>query len=196
MNIKFNNQSLVPVIIQDFYSLEVLMLGYMNNEAFNKTIKEKIVTFFSRSKNRLWTKGEKSGNYLIVKDYFIDCDADTILIKVLPNGPTCHKGNNSCFNTKKNQKFIYNLQEIIKNKLSSKDENSYTYKLSKQGINKIAQKVGEEAVELVIEAINNNNELFLNESADLLYHYLILLQIKGFTLKHVEKILKIRNLKK
>ena len=194
MTIKFdNNTGLVPVIIQDYLNLKVLMLGYMNQEAFDKTLQEKRVTFFSRSKNRLWTKGETSGHFLELIDWKLDCDNDTILIKAKPLGPTCHKGTTTCFAEETDKGFLYELQQTISDKIDNNDENSYTNELYKRGINKVAQKVGEEAVELVIEAKDNNDELFLNEAADLLYHYLILLKAKGFTIEDVEKILKSRS---
>ena len=194
MTIKFdNNTGLVPVIIQDYLNLKVLMLGYMNQEAFDKTLQEKRVTFFSRSKNRLWTKGETSGNFLELIDWKLDCDNDTILIKAKPLGPTCHKGTTTCFAEETDKGFLYELQQTISDKIDNNDENSYTNELYKRGINKVAQKVGEEAVELIIETKDNNDELFLNEAADLLYHYLILLKAKGFTLEDVEKILKLRS---
>ena len=194
MTIKFdNNTGLVPVIIQDYLNLKVLMLGYMNREAFDKTLQEKKVTFFSRSKNRLWTKGETSGNFLELIDWKIDCDQDTILIKAKPFGPTCHNGTTTCFAEETDKGFLYELQQTISDKIDSDDESSYTNELYKRGINKVAQKVGEEAVELVIEAKDDNDELFLNEAADLMYHYLILLKAKGFTLEDVEQILKSRS---
>ncbi|MFC0342885.1 bifunctional phosphoribosyl-AMP cyclohydrolase/phosphoribosyl-ATP diphosphatase HisIE [Epilithonimonas hispanica] len=194
MTIKFDkNTGLVPVIIQDYLNLKVLMLGYMNQDAFDKTLQEKRVTFFSRSKNRLWTKGETSGNFLELIDWKLDCDNDTILIKAKPLGPTCHKGTTTCFAEETDKGFLYELQQTISDKIDNNDENSYTNSLFKSGINKVAQKVGEEAVELVIEAKDNNDELFLNEAADLLYHYLILLKAKGFTIEDVEKILKSRS---
>ena len=193
MTIKFDkNTGLVPVIIQDYLNLKVLMLGYMNQDAFDKTLQEKRVTFFSRSKNRLWTKGESSGNFLELMDWKLDCDNDTILIKAKPLGPTCHKGTTTCFAEETDKGFLYELQQTISDKIDNNDENSYTNELYKRGINKVAQKVGEEAVELVIEAKVDNDELFLNEAADLLYHYLILLKAKGFTIEDVEKILKSR----
>lgn len=188
-----NNDGLVPVIIQNYATLQVLMLGYMNEEAFKKTQKEQKVTFFSRSKNRLWTKGEESGNFLLVKNIKIDCDNDTILIKAKPKGPTCHKGTTSCFAEETSKGFLYELEKTIHQRIDDNVETSYTNKLFKRGINKIAQKVGEEAVEVVIEAKDDNDNLFLNEGADLLYHFLILLKAKGFTLTDVEKILKKRN---
>ena len=194
MTIKFDkNTGLVPVIIQDYLHLKVLMLGYMNQEAFDKTLQEKRVTFFSRSKNRLWTKGETSGNFLELMDWKLDCDNDTILIKAKPLGPTCHKGTTTCFAEETDKGFLYELQQTISDKIDNNDENSYTNELYKRGINKVAQKVGEEAVELIIETKDNNDELFLNEAADLLYHYLILLKAKGFTIEDVEKILKSRS---
>ena len=194
MTIKFDkNTGLVPVIIQDYLNLKVLMLGYMNQEAFDKTLQEKRVTFFSRSKNRLWTKGETSGNFLELIDWKLDCDNDTILIKAKPLGPTCHKGTTTCFAEETDKGFLYELQQTISDKIDNNDENSYTNELYKKGINKVAQKVGEEAVELVIEAKDNNDELFLNEASDLLYHYLILLKAKGFKIEDVEKILESRS---
>ena len=194
MTIKFDkNTGLVPVIIQDYLNLKVLMLGYMNQEAFDKTLQEKRVTFFSRSKNRLWTKGETSGNFLELMDWKLDCDNDTILIKAKPLGPTCHKGTTTCFAEETDKGFLYELQQTISDKIDNNDENSYTNELYKRGINKVAQKVGEEAVELIIETKDNNDELFLNEAADLLYHYLILLKAKGFKIEDVEKILESRS---
>jgi len=193
MDIDFSKgDGLVPVIIQNHNTLQVLMLGYMNQEAFNKTKAEKKVTFFSRSKKRLWTKGEESGNFLIVKDIQIDCDNDTILIKAEPKGPTCHTGSTSCFKEETAKGFLYELQQTISDRIDTNDENSYTNKLYKSGINKVAQKVGEEAVELVIEAKDNDADLFKNEAADLLYHYLILLKAKGFILEEIEDVLKNR----
>jgi len=193
MTIKFdNNTGLVPVIIQDYLNLKVLMLGYMNQEAFDKTLQEKTVTFFSRSKNRLWTKGETSGNFLELIDWKIDCDHDTILIMAKPFGPTCHNGTMTCFAEETDKGFLYELQQTISDKIDNDDSKSYTNELYKKGINKVAQKVGEEAVELVIEAKDDNDKLFLNEAADLMYHYLILLKAKGFTLEVVERILKLR----
>ncbi|MDO6675604.1 bifunctional phosphoribosyl-AMP cyclohydrolase/phosphoribosyl-ATP diphosphatase HisIE [Tenacibaculum sp. 1_MG-2023] len=194
MNIDFSKgNGLVPVVIQNNTTLQVLMLGYMNKEAFTKTQKEGKVTFYSRSKNRLWTKGEESGNFLWVKDIEVDCDNDTLLIKATPEGPTCHKGTTSCFGEETPKGFLYSLESIISDRIDNNVETSYTNKLYKRGINKVAQKVGEEAVEVVIEAKDNNDELFKNEAADLLYHYLILLKAKGFTITDIEKVLKSRN---
>lgn len=205
MNIDFNKNldGLVPAIIQDANTKNVLMLGYMNEEAFLKTNESKKVTFFSRSKNRLWTKGEESGNFLNLVDIKNDCDNDTLLISVIPQGPTCHKGTDTCWaeGNEPNFGFLSNLEGIIeKRKRMSEvepelreDKKSYVVSLFDEGINKIAQKVGEEAVETVIEAKDDNDELFLNESADLLFHYLILLQAKGFTLKDISKVLEERH---
>jgi phosphoribosyl-AMP cyclohydrolase / phosphoribosyl-ATP pyrophosphohydrolase len=193
MTIDFQkNNGLVPVIIQDNATMQVLMLGYMNEEAFAKTQQEQKVIFFSRSKNRLWTKGETSGNFLLVNEIRIDCDNDTILIKATPQGPTCHTGSTTCFKEETSKGFLYQLQNTISERIDSDDENSYTNKLFKRGINKVAQKVGEEAVELVIEVKDNNAELFKNEAADLLYHFLILLKAKGMKLEDIEAVLKER----
>jgi len=187
MNIDFNKgDGLVPVIIQHTYTLQILMLGYMNKEAYTKTKKEEVVTFYSRSKKRLWTKGEVSGNTLKVEHITLDCDRDTLLIQVIPSGPTCHTGEVSCFKEKTSKGFVYALESTIANKINTNDPLSYTNTLYKRGINKVAQKVGEEAVELVIEAKDDNMGLFKNEAADLLYHYLILLKAKGLTFKEIE----------
>jgi len=186
---------LVPVVIQDDSTLQVLMVGYMNEEAFNKTVSEKKVTFFSRSKNRLWTKGETSGNFLNVVEIASDCDNDTLLIKAIPDGPTCHTGNTSCFGQEASKGFIYKLEDIINKRIADDAADSYTNKLFKKGINKVAQKVGEEAVELVIEAKDDNEDLFKNEAADLVYHLLILLKAKGVNLESVEEILRERHKK-
>ena len=193
MSIDFKKDNgLVPVIIQDNQTLQVLMLGYMNEEALTKTRQEGKVTFFSRSKDRLWTKGETSGNFLIVNDIKEDCDNDTLLIKATPIGPTCHTGAVSCFNEKTNKGFLYQLEKTISQRIDDNEEDSYTNKLYRKGINKVAQKVGEEAVELVIESKDNNDELFKNEAADLLYHLLILLKAKGLSLTDIEAVLKSR----
>lgn len=190
MKIDFNKMNgLIPVIIQDEITLQVLMLGYMNEEAYKKTKKEGKVTFFSRSKNRLWTKGETSKNYLWVKDIRLDCDHDALLIKVKADGSTCHAGTISCFGEVSSKGFLYQLEQTIDQRIETNDELSYTNQLYKKGINKVAQKVGEEAVELVIEAKDDNEELFKNEAADLIYHYLILLKAKRCTLDDVEKVL-------
>jgi len=168
------------------------MLGYMNEEAFAKTRSEGKVTFFSRSKNRLWTKGETSGNFLLVKDILVDCDNDTILIKADPIGPTCHTGSTTCFKEETAKGFLYELQQTIAQRIDENDMDSYTNKLFRKGINKVAQKVGEEAVELVIEAKDDNEDLFKNEAADLLYHLLILLKTKNVKLEDIELVLKNR----
>ena len=186
------NNGLIPTIIQDNQTQQVLMLGYMNEEAFQKTQEENIVTFFSRSKNRLWTKGDTSGNFLKVVSIKEDCDQDALLIKVIPNGPTCHNGTTSCFANEPQISFLKQLEQIIENRISNPSSESYVASLFQKGINKIAQKVGEEAVELIIEAKDDNADLFLGEAADLLFHYLILLQAKGFGLENVEAILKDR----
>ena len=186
MKIDFNkSDGLVPVVVQDTQTLEVLMLGYMNAEAYEKTQNEGKVTFFSRSKNRLWTKGEESGNFLTVKSIHIDCDKDTILIKAIPAGPTCHTGNRSCFNTDYNQNFLFELEHIITDRYENPVEGSYINKIRKKGLNKIAQKVGEEAVETVIAALAETDEDFVNEASDLVFHLLFLLKEKGKTLADI-----------
>jgi phosphoribosyl-ATP pyrophosphohydrolase/phosphoribosyl-AMP cyclohydrolase len=196
MKIDFNKgNGLVPVVIQDNSTLQVLMVGYMNKEALEKTGNEKIVTFFSRSKNRLWTKGETSGNYLYVEEILTDCDNDSILIRVNPVGPVCHTGSTSCFGEETAKGFIYNLEQVINQRIDDDSTNSYTNKLYKKGLNKVAQKVGEEAVELIIEAKDNDLELFKNEAADLLYHLLILLKAKAINLESIEEVLQKRHKK-
>lgn len=197
MNIDFskNNDGLVPAIIQDATTNKVLMLGYMNAEAFSKTKETKQVTFFSRTKKRLWTKGEESGNFLNLVDYKLDCDNDTLLIQVNPVGATCHKGSDTCWNEENKESFgfISKLENTIESRVQAGDsEKSYVASLFASGINKVAQKVGEEAVEVVIEAMDNNDDLFLSESADLLFHYLMLLQAKGYKLEDVVSVLKTR----
>jgi len=184
---------LVPVIVQDAQTNVVLMLGYMNDEAYEQTIINKKITFYSRSKKRLWTKGETSGNFLFVKDILIDCDNDCLLIKANPVGPVCHTGADTCFNETNEGGFLNHLEKIIESRKQTKQEGSYVNSLFEKGINKIAQKVGEEAVELVIEAKDNNDDLFKNEAADLLFHYLILLNAKGMSLHDVEGVLKARH---
>jgi len=198
MKIDFNKNKdgLVPAIIQDVETNNVLMLGYMNKEAFELTISTKKVTFFSRSKNRLWTKGEESGNVLNLVDYKIDCDQDTLLIYVHPEGPTCHKGTDTCWAEENiaNYGFLSELEKVIsERKHNANSEKSYVASLFEKGINKIAQKVGEEAVEVVIEAKDDNEKLFLDESADLLFHYLILLQAKGYKLNDIVQVLNKRH---
>jgi phosphoribosyl-ATP pyrophosphohydrolase/phosphoribosyl-AMP cyclohydrolase len=188
MNIDFNKtDGLVPVVIQDNQTLEVLMLGYMDQEAYDKTVKENIVTFFSRSKNRLWTKGETSNNFLHVVSIHLDCDNDTLLIKVKADGPTCHTGNRSCFNTDYNQNFILQLEQIIADRYENPVEGSYVNKLRNKGLNKIAQKVGEEVVETVIAALAETETDLINESSDLIFHLLVLLREKGLTLDTIAK---------
>ena len=184
---------LVPCIVQDADSSVVLMLGFMNEDALRKTIKEKRVTFYSRTKQRLWTKGESSGNFLELVDILADCDHDTLLIKAHPLGPVCHTGADTCFSESNSEWRLSSLEKTIADRKSNPKEGSYTTSLFESGMNKIAQKVGEEAVELVIEAKDNNKELFLNEAADLMYHYLVLLQAKGYSLTDVEEILKARH---
>ena len=185
---------LVPAVIQDYNTQKVLMLGFMNEEALEKTKETGLVTFYSRSKNRLWTKGEESGNHLQLRQLLVDCDHDTLLIKAEPKGPVCHTGADTCW-TEKNHKeeFIYYLEHIIALRRTGVDETSYVRQLFNKGINKIAQKVGEEAVELVIEAKDVNQALFLNEAADLLFHYLILLQAKDCSFSDVVKVLEQRH---
>ena len=184
---------LVPAIVQHASTLQVLMLGYMNEEALQKTQREGKVTFFSRTKNRLWTKGETSGNFLIVSEILEDCDNDTLLIKVLPQGATCHTGATSCFHEETAKGFLYELEKVIEQRIADGSENSYTSKLFNRGINKVAQKVGEEAIELVIESKDDNIDLFKGEAADLLYHYIILLKAKGLKLEDIEDVLKDRS---
>lgn len=194
MNIDFNKlNGLAPVIIQDGQTLEVLMLGFMNQEAYDKTVNEKIVTFFSRSKQRLWTKGETSGNFLHVQSIDIDCDNDTLLIKVKPDGPACHTGSRNCFNTAYNQNFILQLEGIINDRYINPKEESYVNKLRGKGLNKIAQKVGEEAVETVIAALNQTEEDLINEASDLVFHLLVLLREKGLSLGTIAKNLEERH---
>lgn len=205
MKVDFNKNAdgLVPVIIQDNNTKTVLMLGYMNEEALAQTMETGRVTFFSRTKNRLWTKGEESGNYLELVSMKNDCDNDTLLVMVIPKGPTCHKGTDTCWGEENTSEygFISKLENIIESRKNlsevppalREEKNSYVVSLFDAGINKIAQKVGEEAIETVIEAKDENDDLFLNESADLLFHYLILLRAKGFSLKDIVKVLEERN---
>ncbi|MFN4198398.1 MAG: bifunctional phosphoribosyl-AMP cyclohydrolase/phosphoribosyl-ATP diphosphatase HisIE [Flavobacterium sp.] len=200
MNIDFskNPDGLVPAIIQDIRTQKVLMLGYMNQEAFTQTKTTGRVTFYSRTKQRLWTKGEESGNFLKLEHLQLDCDSDTLLIQVTPQGPVCHTGADTCWQqpNDENVAFLNYLETVIQNRIQQQDAaGSYVAKLVSQGINKVAQKVGEEAVELVIEAKDDNRELFLNEGADLLFHFLVLLQAKGFSLQDVIKVLQQREKK-
>ena len=187
------SNGLIPVIIQNEQTLEVLMLGYMNEEAFQKTENEGKVTFFSRTKNRLWTKGEESGNFLMVKSIAVDCDQDTLLIKVNPVGPTCHTGNRSCFATDYNQNFIFQLESIITDRYENPTEKSYINKLRAKGLNKIAQKVGEEGVETVIAALAETQEDLVNEASDLVFHLLVLLKEKGLSISDIAKNLELRH---
>jgi phosphoribosyl-ATP pyrophosphohydrolase/phosphoribosyl-AMP cyclohydrolase len=197
MKIDFAKYSdgLVPAIVQDDTTGKVLMLGFMNEEALNKTNEIGKVTFYSRSKQRLWTKGEESGNFLLLKNIIADCDNDTLLIKANPVGPVCHTGADTCFNETNSNDFLQTLGEIIKERFDDRSGKSYTSGLFDKGINKVAQKVGEEAVELVIEAKDNDTGKFLNEAADLLFHYMILLQAKGFSLQDVKQVLQERHQK-
>jgi phosphoribosyl-ATP pyrophosphohydrolase/phosphoribosyl-AMP cyclohydrolase len=198
MKIDFEKgNGLVPAIVQHYKTKTVLMLGYMNEEAFLKTKQLEKATFFSRSKNRLWTKGESSGNFLIVKDILIDCDNDTILLKADPIGPTCHTGNDTCFNevVKPNNDFLYQLEKIILDRKNNPTDKSYTASLFQKGVNKIAQKVGEEAVETVIEAMDNNIYLLKEETSDLLYHMFVLLAEKNISLNEISDVLRKRHSK-
>ncbi len=194
LNLNFNKgDGLIPAVIQDNTTLQVLMVGYMNEEAYLKTADEGRVTFFSRSKQRLWTKGESSGNFLTVKEILPDCDRDALLIRVVPAGPVCHLGTYSCFGDMEAKGFLYRLEQIINARIDEDAPDSYTNKLYRKGINKIAQKVGEEAVELVIEAKDNDIDLFKNEAADLLYHLLVLLRARSVELTDIEELLSERH---
>lgn len=196
MNLNFSkNNGLIPAIIQDYKTNKVLMLGYMNQEAYKMTKDTELVTFYSRSRNCLWTKGKTSGNYLKLKEVFEDCDKDTLLIKAEPTGPVCHTGSDTCFKeeNKSGVEFLDYLAMIIRDRKNNPSDDSYTSSLFKKGINKIAQKVGEESVELVIESKDDNKDLFLNEAADLLFHYLVLLEEKEFQLSDVIEILTARH---
>ena len=185
---------LIPAIVQDVHTRQVLMLGYMNKEALDKTLESQKVTFFSRSKNRLWTKGESSGHFLLLEQILQDCDRDTLLVRARPLGPVCHTGTATCFgDTNEGATFLHELEAVIQDRKANPQEKSYTASLFAKGINKVAQKVGEEAVELIIEAKDNDESLFLNEAADLMYHYLVLLAAKGYQLSDVEAILKERH---
>jgi phosphoribosyl-ATP pyrophosphohydrolase/phosphoribosyl-AMP cyclohydrolase len=196
MNVDFNKSKdgLVPAVIQDFKTNKVLMLGYMSKDSLSITLSKKIIHFYSRSKKRIWKKCKESGNVLNLISASLDCDNDTLLIKVKSTGPVCHMGSDTCWDEQNiNDSFLYSLENVISDRKKSKDPDSYIANLFNKGLNKIAQKVGEEAVELVIESKDTNENLFLNESADLLFHYLILLQEKGFKLEDVVKVLKQRN---
>ena len=197
MNLNFNKTGgLIPAIVQDAVTEKVLMAGFMNEEAYQKTVNSRLVTFYSRTRNRLWTKGEESGNFLDVANILADCDNDTLLIKVHPRGPVCHTGADTCFGEENNHEgihFLEYLQELINTRRKEMPQGSYTTKLFESGINKIAQKVGEEAVELVIEAKDQNDELFLNEAADLMYHFIVLLAARGYNINDVAEVLKVRH---
>ncbi len=196
MNVDFKKYTdgLVPCVVQDAHTSKVLMLGFMNEAALEKTKELKQVTFYSRSKNRLWTKGEESGNFLALQEILVDCDNDTLLVKALPAGPVCHTGSDTCWGeTNKEERFLYQLEQIIADRKNNPTGNSYTSSLFAKGINKLAQKVGEEAIELVIEAKDDDRDLFLGEAADLFFHYLVLLRAKGFELADVESVLKGRH---
>lgn len=196
MNPDFSKlNGLIPCVVQDSNTSKVLMLGFMNEKALQKTQQEKRVTFYSRSKKRLWTKGESSGNYLEVVEILEDCDSDTLLIKAIPKGPVCHTGADTCFNEKNESLDISFLEKIIQDRKNNPKPGSYTTSLFESGINKIAQKVGEEAIELVIEAKDNDKNLFLNEAADLMYHYLVLLTAKGHSFDEIKSILRQRHAK-
>ena len=186
-------EGLLPVVVQDASTLKVLMVGYMNREAFERTKAEGHVTFFSRTRQTLWTKGETSGNYLLVKDMYIDCDADTLLIKADPIGPTCHRGTTSCFDTPESEGFIRHLQDVIQQRHRDMPEGSYTTKLFIKGVKKIAQKVGEEAVETVVEAVDGNRDRFIYEASDMIYHLLVLLEQMGCTIEDLERELALRH---
>ncbi|GAB4452489.1 MAG: bifunctional phosphoribosyl-AMP cyclohydrolase/phosphoribosyl-ATP diphosphatase HisIE [Bacteroidia bacterium] len=184
---------LIPVVVQDIKTMRVLMIGYMNEEAWNKTLKEENITFFSRSKQRLWTKGESSGNFLIKKQIYLDCDLDCALILAEPKGPVCHTGKDTCFGETNKGNFLNQLEEVIEQRKKNTNINSYVASLFQDGTTKIAQKVGEEAVELVIESMRGDDTRFLNEAADLLFHFLILLQNRGYKLENVIEILEERH---
>lgn len=185
---------LVPVVVQDYRTKDVLMLAYKNEESWGRTLQDGRLCFYSRSRKALWLKGETSGNFLYLKSYRLDCDGDTLLIQASPVGPVCHTGDETCFGARVSKGFSYQLEGILEERLKDQAEDSYTVSLARKGIAKVAQKVGEEATEVVIEALQNNDQDFLNESADLLYHYLLLLKLKGFHLEDVESILKERHL--
>lgn len=184
---------LLPVIVQDATTLKVLMLGYMNREAYDKTAKEGRVTFFSRTRNTLWTKGETSGHFLLVKEMYADCDSDTLLIKAEPIGPTCHRGTTSCFDTPESEGFIRHLQSVVQQRHRDMPEGSYTTKLFIKGVKKIAQKVGEEAVESVVEAVDGNRDRFIYEASDMIYHLLVLMEQMGCSIEDMERELALRH---
>ena len=192
-NLSKTGDGLLPVIIQDARTLKVLMLGYMNEEAFDKTVAEGKVTFYSRSRQTLWTKGETSGNFLLLKEIFVDCDADTLLVLADPVGPTCHRGTTSCFDTAEDEGFIRQLSQVIKGRHEQMPEGSYTTKLFIKGIKSIAKKFGEESVECMIEAVDGNRDRFIYEASDVMYHYLVMLEQMGVSLADIEKELALRH---
>lgn len=193
LNLSKTGDGLLPVIVQDAVTLKVLMLGYMNREAYGKTIAEGRVTFYSRTRQTLWTKGETSGNFLLVKEMFLDCDEDTLLIKADPIGPTCHRGTTACFDTPEDEGFIRRLSQVVQSRHRDMPEGSYTTRLFIKGVKKIAQKVGEEAVESVVEAVDGNRDRFIYESSDLMYHLLVLMEQMGVTLADMERELSLRH---
>ena len=193
LNLEKCADGLLPVVVQDAVTLKVLMVGYMNCEAYDKTIAEGRVTFYSRSRECLWTKGETSGNFLLVKDIYVDCDKDTLLIKAIPAGPTCHRGTVSCFDTPDEEGFIRHLQAVIQQRHRDMPEGSYTTKLFIKGVKKIAQKVGEEAVESVVEAVDGNRDRFIYEASDMIYHLLVLLEQMGCSIEDLERELSLRH---
>lgn len=192
-NLSKTGDGLLPVIVQDAVTLKVLMLGYMNREAYEKTLAEGRVTFYSRTRRCLWTKGETSGHFLLVEEMYEDCDADTLLIKAKPIGPTCHRGTTACFDTPENEGFIRTLQQVIQQRHRDMPEGSYTTRLFIKGVKKIAQKVGEEAVESVVEAVDGNRDRFVYEASDLMYHLLVLMEQMGVTLSDMENELALRH---
>ena len=193
LNLEKCADGLLPVVVQDAVTLKVLMVGYMNREAYDKTIAEGRVTFYSRSRECLWTKGETSGNFLTVKDIYVDCDKDTLLIKAIPAGPTCHRGTVSCFDTPDEEGFIRHLQAVVQQRHRDMPEGSYTTKLFIKGVKKIAQKVGEEAIESVVEAVDGNRDRFIYEASDMIYHLLVLLEQMGCSIEDLERELSLRH---
>lgn len=193
LNLEKCADGLLPVVVQDAVTLKVLMVGYMNREAYDKSVAEGRVTFYSRSRESLWTKGETSGNYLTIKDMYVDCDKDTLLIKAYPAGPTCHRGTMSCFDTPNEEGFIRHLQAVIQQRHRDMPEGSYTTKLFIKGVKKIAQKVGEEAVESVVEAVDGNRDRFIYEASDMIYHLLVLMEQMGCSLEDMERELALRH---
>ena len=193
LNLEKCADGLLPVVVQDAVTLKVLMVGYMNREAYDKTIAEGRVTFYSRSRECLWTKGETSGNFLTVKDIYVDCDKDTLLIKAIPAGPTCHRDTVSCFDTPDEEGFIRHLQAVIQQRHRDMPEGSYTTKLFIKGVKKIAQKVGEEAVESVVEAVDGNRDRFIYEASDMIYHLLVLMEQMGCSIEDLERELSLRH---